>query len=376
MLKTTQGPKSPTNSMPNSDWPFFREQLLDWYQADRRPMPWKAIADPYKIWLSEIILQQTRVEQGLPYYERFVENFPTVVDLAAAEDDAVMKTWEGLGYYSRARNLLKAARLVANEYHGQFPDTYDRLLELPGVGPYTAAAIASFAFDRQVAVLDGNVFRILARFANDDTPIDTGPGKKHFQQQVDAALGKVSARKFNQAIMDFGALVCTPKRAGCAACPLQAKCDGLATNRVYDLPVKSKKMKRRDRHFHYLVIEDEAGRMIIEQRREKDIWQELYQFPLVEADGAGLDPSELAARVDWPADIPSGELEYVRSSPPFRQQLSHQTIIARFHRFRWKAMPDKSKDRLLIKNKMFAKYAFPRVITRFLDDKSLLLNLF
>ncbi|MEM9261357.1 MAG: hypothetical protein AAGA62_17080 [Bacteroidota bacterium] len=174
--------------MPTPNWNFFREALLAWYRPERRPMPWKEHEDPYCIWLSEIILQQTRVEQGLPYYEKFVTVYPTVKDLAAAEDDAVMKLWEGLGYYSRARNLLKAARQVANDYDGAFPNTYAGLLALPGIGPYTAAAIGSFAFDLQVPVLDGNVFRILARFTNNATPIDTTTGRKNYQQQVENAL--------------------------------------------------------------------------------------------------------------------------------------------------------------------------------------------
>lgn len=369
---TTQGVNSPMAT----DWSFFHRQLLGWYRPDRRPMPWKAISDPYRIWLSEIILQQTRVKQGLPYFERFVEHFPTVRDLAAAEDDAVMKAWEGLGYYSRARNLLKAARMVAGELGGRFPDTYAGLLTLPGVGPYTAAAIASFAFDRQVAVLDGNVFRILARFTADNAPIDTGPGKKHFQQQVDRALGEVPARQFNQAIMDFGALVCTPKRADCAACPLRQKCAARATGRVYELPIKSKKIKRRNRYFHYLVVEDGADRTIIEQRGGKDIWQGLYQFPLVETEQPDLVADDLAPSADWPDALPAGELEYLRSSPPYRQQLSHQTIVARFYHFRWANMPNKLSEKYIVKNKMLSRYAFPRIITRYLGDKSLLLDLF
>lgn len=358
------------------DWTLFRTQLLDWYKPERRPMPWKAIADPYRIWLSEIILQQTRVEQGMPYFERFVKTFPTVKDLAAAEDDAVMKLWEGLGYYSRARNLLKAARLVAGEYDGDFPDTYDGLLTLPGVGPYTAAAIASFAFGRQVAVLDGNVFRILARFAGDDTPIDTGRGKKHFQAMVDVALGETPARRFNQAIMDFGALVCTPKRASCTTCPLAKGCKALASGTVYDLPVKEKKLKRRNRYFHYLVIEDGKGRTMIRQRLGKDIWLELYEFPLVEVSSPDLPIDEVDIEASFGAQISTQELEFIRSSPPFRHELTHQRISVVFHRFRWKTMPDEAKGFKLIKNKMFKKYAFPKVITRFLDDKSLLLDLF
>ena len=358
------------------DWNFFRQQLTAWYRPDRRPMPWKAIANPYHIWLSEIILQQTRVEQGMPYYERFVAAYPEVSDLAAAPDDDVMKLWEGLGYYSRARNLLKAARTVVNEHGGEFPDTYAGLLTLPGVGPYTAAAIASFAFGRQVAVLDGNVYRVLSRFAADDTPIDASRSRKHFQASVDAAMGEMPAQKFNQAIMDFGALVCTPKRASCPSCPLAENCAALAQGRVYELPVKEKKLKRRNRYFHYLVIEDEAGRTIIRQRTEKDVWQELYEFPLVETTVAdqALESLDLSSALGNAVDPVA--LEFLRSSPPYRQELTHQRITVVFHRFRWATMPNKLTGYKIIKNKMFNKYAFPKVITRFLDDKSLLLDLF
>lgn len=339
-------------------------------------MPWKAISNPYHIWLSEIILQQTRVEQGLGYYERFVATYPTIQELAAAEDDAVMKLWEGLGYYSRARNLLKAARMVAVEFDGKFPDTYAGLRELPGVGPYTAAAIASFAFDRQVAVLDGNVFRILSRYTNDRTPIDTGKGRKHYQTAVDDALGKAKASRFNQAIMDFGALVCTPKNARCSTCPLAKKCAAFAAGTVYGLPVKEKKLKRRTRHFNFLILTDNSGRTIIQQRLAKDIWQNLYQFPLLETDGPDVATSELAAHPQWPEWLPAGEIEFEKRSPPLRQQLTHQTILATFHRFRWKEMPKNISGQLIVKNKMLFNFAFPRVITKYFADKSLLLDLF
>ena len=362
--------------MTNEDWTFFRNQLLSWYEPERRPMPWKEIRDPYRIWLSEIILQQTRVEQGRPYFERFVEAYPTVNNLAAAEDDAVMKLWEGLGYYSRARNLLRAARMVAGEFGGTFPNTYRELRALPGVGPYTAAAIASFAFDEQVAVLDGNVYRILARFAGDVTPIDTGRGRQSFQALVDQALGDAPARRFNQAIMDFGALVCTPKRADCGACPLNERCRALAEGKVYGLPVKSKKLKRTTRHFHYLVVENDAGLTLIEQRTARDIWQDLYQFPLVESDREGLLPADLAGENTWPKQLPAAELEYLKSSPPYRHQLTHQTIVVRFHRFRWAGLDGYRGEGFMVTDQELRTYAFPRVITRFLDDNSLLLDLY
>ena len=357
------------------DWSYFRRQLLDWYRPERRPMPWKAIDDPYRIWLSEIILQQTRVAQGLPYYERFVEAFPTVADLAAAEDDRVMKLWEGLGYYSRARNLLRAAREVVELHGGSFPPTYAGLRSLPGIGPYTAAAIGSFAFDLPTPVLDGNVYRVLSRFADDATPIDSGRGQKHFQAMVEAALGRTSARRFNQAIMDFGALVCTPKAADCPNCPLREHCAALAAGTVYDRPVKAKKLKKRTRYFDYLVIHDTADNYLLRQRPEGDVWQSLYDFPLLESEGGNRPVSELATGGDWPAGLTATELTFERSSPPYRQQLTHQTIIAVFHRFRCRQLPE-GTPYLITPHKMFENLAFPRLLTRYLAEKDLLLDLF
>ncbi|NJB87053.1 A/G-specific adenine glycosylase [Lewinella marina] len=361
--------------MEQVDWTYFRRGLTDWYRPDRRPMPWKGDRSPYRIWLSEIILQQTRVAQGLPYFERFVAAYPTVGDLAAAPDAEVMKLWEGLGYYSRARNLLKAARVVANEHHGRFPDTYDGLLALPGVGPYTAAAIASFAFDRPVAVLDGNVFRILARYAGDATPIDTGPGRKHFQQLVDAALGTAPAAAFNQAIMDFGALVCTPRAADCPRCPLADHCRARAEGWVYELPVKGKKAERRDRYFHYLVVTDAAGRFLIHRREDRDIWRQLYQFPLLEAGTLDLRPAALMQRDDWPDWLPAEELEFTGRSAPYAHQLTHQRIGTVFHTAHWPEMRDVPPAYLRIDRWELERYALPRVITRYLETDRLTLDL-
>ena len=338
-------------------------------------MPWKEVQDPYRVWLSEIILQQTRVAQGLPYYERFLAAYPSVVDLARAEDDAVMKLWEGLGYYSRARNLLRAARMVANDLDGRFPDTYAGLRTLPGVGPYTAAAIASFAFGRQVAVLDGNVFRILARYAGDSFPVDGSGGRAHFQDMVDAALGDAPAATFNQAIMDFGALICTPRNAACRTCPLSEKCVALGEGQVYELPVKTKTVARRTRHFHYLIVTDAKGRTILQQRTDPDIWQNLYEFPLVEAEGAELRVDELHQLDGWPAWLPVGALSGGHRSPVYRQQLSHQTILAVFHRLTLPPDTELAAEVSWVAKEDLSSFAFPRVITRYLEQKALTLDL-
>ncbi len=362
--------------MTTDRWTYFREELLKWYEPDRRPMPWKAHAEAYNIWLSEIILQQTRVEQGRGYYERFAEAYPTVVHLAAAAEDDVLKLWEGLGYYSRARNLLKAAQMVVREYNGSFPRTYSELRKLPGVGPYTAAAIASFAFGEQVAVLDGNVFRILARYQNSATPIDTTTGKKEFTRLAETALGDAPANVYNQAIMDFGALVCTPRRAACPSCPLRETCIALAEGRVYELPVKQKKLKRRTRYFHYLVLRDEAGRTAIQQRGDGDIWQGLYEFPLIEAAAADTTSDQLPLLPSWPDWLPSEELQFTGRSETFKQQLTHQTIYAVFHQFSWPLLPGSQTGIHITTNKLLKNYAFPRVITKFIENNHLLLSLF
>jgi A/G-specific adenine glycosylase len=357
-------------------WSTFRKALLDWYNPANRPMPWKGIRDPYKIWLSEVILQQTRVEQGLPYYNKFVQHYPTVTDLAAAPDDEVMKLWEGLGYYSRARNLLKAARMVSGELAGKFPGDYNGLRALPGVGDYTAAAIGSFAYDLPTPVLDGNVFRILARYTNSDQPIDDGAGKRYFRSLVEDALGGASARTFNQAIMDFGATVCTPKRASCAQCPLAASCRALAADKVYELPVKRKTLKRTTRYFQYLVLRDDGDNCLVKKREGKDIWRGLYEFPLVETEGPLAQASDLAVYPGWPSSLSAGELNFLRSSLPFKQQLTHQTIVAVFHEFSTDTLPTDCQEYQLAEYKMLDKIALPRVITRFLSENRLHLDLF
>lgn len=339
-------------------------------------MPWKEERDPYLIWLSEIILQQTRVEQGMAYFERFKSSFPTVQKLAKAEDQLVMKLWEGLGYYSRARNLLKAARLVSNEYAGVFPNTYTDLLKLPGVGPYTAAAIASFAYDLPVPVVDGNVYRVLSRFANDSTPIDTTTGRKHYTNQAEKAFAPQQAARYNQAIMDFGALVCTPKKASCQQCPLRENCQALAKETIYKRPVKEKKLKRITRYFHYLVIRDQDHRLLLQQRLAKDIWQDLFQFPLLEREQQGENLSQLIHTPVWPRLISPGDLAFSRTSKPFKQQLTHQTIIVQFHEFKMHTNQNGPDPYFWVEADKVADYAFPKVITSFLAEKSLYLDLF
>jgi A/G-specific adenine glycosylase len=352
----------------------LRRALLAWYDPAARPLPWKAESDPYLIWLSEIILQQTRVAQGLPYFEKFKNAYPRIVDLAAASEPEVLKHWEGLGYYSRARNMLAAARYVATELDGRFPDTYEGIRRLKGVGPYTAAAIASFAYGLPHAVLDGNVFRVLARYLGDATPIDTTAGKRHFGALAEAALDPADPAIYNQAIMDFGATVCTPRRPACGTCPLRADCRARREERIEELPLKAKKIKRRDRHFNYLVIEQ--GRATWLRRRPAgDIWQGLYEFPLLESAGPVRTPRELRALTDWPEPLTDSPVVIRSAGPPRAQQLTHQRIIARFWRLEVTADLSLPADYLRADRENLAKFAFPKIINWYLEDKSLYLNL-
>ena len=262
----------------------FSNSLRQWYLQNKRDLPWRKTRDPYKIWLSEIMLQQTRVAQGTPYFLSFTTAFPTVFDLAAANEEQVLKLWQGLGYYSRARNLHKTAQYVANELSGIFPDNYNDLLRLKGVGEYTAAAIASFSYNEPVPVVDGNVFRVLSRYFNIDTDIAVASAKKEFAALAFEMMPKDKPALFNQAIMEFGALQCVPKNPNCGICIFNTSCAALQKKKVDQLPVKSKKLKVRNRFFNYLVVSDDNDNTIIQKRTAKGIWHNLYEFPLIETD--------------------------------------------------------------------------------------------
>jgi A/G-specific adenine glycosylase len=262
----------------------FSKSLIQWYLQNKRDLPWRNTIDPYQIWLSEIMLQQTRVAQGLPYYLRFTVAFPTVFDLAKASEEEVLKLWQGLGYYSRARNLHKTAQQIAFELDGEFPKTYAELLKLKGIGEYTAAAIASFSYNENVSVVDGNVYRVLSRYFDVETDITSPRAKKEFTQLASELLPNGQANLFNQAIMEFGALQCVPKNPDCANCIFNDSCLALQQKKVAELPVKSKKIKVKTRFFSYLVFRDEANNTIIEKRTQKGIWHNLYEFPLIETD--------------------------------------------------------------------------------------------
>ncbi len=361
---------------------FFRENLLAWFAQNHRPLPWKGERDPYKIWLSEIILQQTRVEQGLPYYQKFVEKYPDVESLAAAPEDEVLKLWEGLGYYSRARNLHFTAKFIAAELGGKFPDDYEGIRALKGVGDYTAAAIASFAYNLPYAVLDGNVYRVLARFFGIETPTDSSAAKKEFAALAQSLLDPARPGDFNQAMMDFGATHCTPQQPKCSTCLLQSQCAAFSTKRVAELPVRSKAVEKKDRFFVYLVAHFRSD-TFVRKRTEKDIWQNLWEFPLLELPAFPADSRELEKAILKSFDVHHSSL-IIHHSKPYRQTLTHRIVTAIFCEIKF---PDDTPNGVFenppFKNclrvsltDLKKNIAVPRIIDRYLRDKALTLTLF
>ena len=306
----------------------FSKILIEWYNENKRDLPWRKTKDPYLIWISEIILQQTRVAQGYAYYQRFISRFPDVFTLADAEEDEVLKYWQGLGYYSRARNLHAAAQQIAQR--GGFPTEYKEVLSLKGVGDYTAAAICSFAYDMPHAVVDGNVYRVLSRWLGLDTPIDSTQGKKQFALAADELLDKSQPASYNQAIMDFGALQCTPASPNCLFCPLADSCLALQTGRVDSLPVKQHKTKVTNRYFHYFYVHA-GGYTYISKRQGNDIWKNLYEFPLIET-AAETSEEEIYALPAFRDFFVEGEEPVIKLvKKGVKHVLSHRVIYADFY---------------------------------------------
>jgi A/G-specific adenine glycosylase len=354
--------------------PPFTQHLLEWHKAENtRSMPWKGEKDPYKIWLSEIILQQTRVEQGLAYYERFVEAFPTIQQLAKAPEKKVFKLWEGLGYYTRCRNLIATAQRVVKEYKGKFPDTYDAIKDLKGIGPYTAAAISSFAFNEPRAVVDGNVQRVIARYFGISTPIDTTSGKKMYQQLAESLLDTEQPGIYNQAIMDFGAVICKPQNPLCSNCPQQADCEAFKHNLVKQLPVKEKSLVKKERWFYYFIIQYQ-DKFYIRQRMEKDIWQNLHEFVLYEAEAPVQEMFQDLAFLKKLMGKQSYSVNHI--SKVYHQHLTHQQIHGQFVTITINKPVTALKDYQLIDKKQLKQFAFPRIINSFLEEKSSLAQLF
>jgi A/G-specific adenine glycosylase len=353
-------------SQKKSSHSLFTRQLTDWHKFENnRELPWKSEKDPYKIWLSEIILQQTRALQGLPYYLRFTAAYPTIIDMAAAPDEEVFRLWQGLGYYNRCRNMLATARFIATTLHGQFPSTYDQILQLKGVGAYTAAAIASFAFNLPHAVVDGNVYRVLSRVFRIDLPSDSTEGKKFFAAKAQELLDPNDSAGYNQAIMDLGATVCTPARPACTQCPLQALCIAHREGITDLLPVKTKKIQVKKRFFHYLLLQYE-NELWIEQRTAKDIWQSLHQPLLIESD-APLDIKEVAIH---PTVATAGlNFESLTFAGQSTQKLTHQIIEARFCNLTFSTRPQVPDSNGKWMNKeTLKKTAFPRTVLSFLEN--------
>jgi len=344
----------------------FTENLLKWNSTENdRKLPWKGIKNPYFIWLSEIILQQTRAEQGLPYYLKFIENFPEVADLAAADEDKVMKLWQGLGYYSRARNLHSAAKCIIDVYEGKFPSKYEDILSLKGVGPYTAAAIASFAFGLPYAVVDGNVYRVLSRYFGIADPIDSTIGKKKFSTLAQELIDKKRPAQYNQAIMDFGAKLCAPANPACMFCPMSANCVAFQTGQIKNLPVKQKKIKKRERFFYYLIL-NKKQEILIKKRTEKGIWRNLYDFPLIETEKE-VDDAELNKLILLNFGIDDSVEK--KASKTYIHILTHQKIYVKFIKIDLKKKL-KNDEFIGVSSKKLIEYAFPKVIDKFLEENS------
>ena len=344
---------------------WFSTQLINWYKQNKRDLPWRTTNDPYKIWLSEIILQQTQVIQGLAYYNRFVERYPTVAKLANAEQEEVLKLWQGLGYYARARNLHTAAKQVVEQFDGKFPATYAELRMLKGVGEYTAAAIASFAFKEAHAVVDGNVYRFLSRLFGISEPIDGTQGKRIFSELAHELLNKKQPDMHNQAIMEFGSQYCKVQQPNCNDCIFSSRCEAFKSGTVLDLPVKAKKTKVSLRFFHYLILLDKKKNFVLRKRGEGDIWQGLYEYYCIETAGADEFP-KLKVHEKF-KQLKAKEIVLIARSKWYKHQLSHQLINARFYTL--SAEYKLPEGCISCNSEKMQKMSLPRLITKYLEDQ-------
>lgn len=344
----------------------YSRHLLAWYDKNKRELPWRDTKDPYKIWLSEIILQQTRVAQGLNYYLAFIDNYPTISHLAAASEHEVLKLWQGLGYYSRARNMHTAARYIKEEFNGRFPRDYESIRALKGVGDYTAAAIASFAYNLPYPVLDGNVMRVYSRFLGIKEPINSSEGRKKLQKAAAELLPKEAPGAYNQAIMELGALCCLPKKPDCKSCPLQSSCYAYAHHLTAKLPVKTVKAKPRDRYLNYLVVKN-GHKLVLRKRLEKDIWQGLHDFPCIET-LKPTNPVKLTKSAQWQAFF--GKIKPVIEpvSAPYTHILSHQKLHTNFISIKLnKPLKKLPANCFWIKQGEIEEYAVPRLIESYIS---------
>ena len=358
----------------NKQYKCFVDNLLQWnLESNTRKMPWKGEKDPYKIWLSEIILQQTRVEQGLNYYNNFIDNFPNIHLLANASETIIFKLWEGLGYYTRCKNLIATANFISKELNGVFPDKYEDILKLKGIGPYTAAAISSFAFNLPHAVVDGNVFRVLSRYFGISIPIDSTNGKRIFTELANKLIDVKNPAVYNQALMDFGAIICKPQIPLCLNCVLQLECIAYNQSTIAILPVKEKKIIRKTRWFYYLIMEH-GGKQYVRKRGAKDIWENLYEFILIEKE----TPQQWEILKDHPeikSLLNENTFEIEHISPGYKQLLTHQIIHGQFIKIKISKPLTGSTYEAMYPEEI-CKLPFPKFIATYLKDKNVSLNLF
>lgn len=347
----------------------IQSKLVQWFENHQRELPWRSHPTPYYVWLSEVILQQTRVSQGLDYFNRFVERWPSLRNLAEASEEEVLKMWQGLGYYSRARNLHKCAKEVVRLFDGELPADYHQLVKLPGIGPYTAAAIASIAFGLPHAVVDGNVYRVLSRLFDIDIPINTDEGAKTFAILADELLDRYRPGLHNQAMMEFGALQCLPSNPDCLFCPLQTYCLAFANGTVSLRPVKIPKTKIKTRFLNYLVIKDKENNLYLRKRQGKDIWENLYDFPCMESDHA-LSYDEVIENPEFALFIQDKAFQVVRISSQNTHKLTHQTLIATFFEIKiLDFLPVIQENNiLLVPEKDLGKYPIPKLIDNYLNS--------
>lgn len=342
--------------------------LINWYQANKRNLPWRETQDPYRIWLSEIILQQTRVNQGMRYYLDFVQHFPDIFSLADAEESEVLKHWQGLGYYSRARNMHQTAQNIVQQYKGRFPTRHEELLALKGIGTYTASAIASFAYNLPFAVVDGNVYRVLSRLYNIGIPINGKEAPGLFRDLAQELLDKQQPGLHNQALMELGAICCTHRNPNCPECPLKEKCLSLAAGNMLQRPVKEKKNAQKKRFFHYLFIHDKQGRFLLRKRMQKDIWQHLWEFPLIESDQK-ISKEALMQEASHLSVFEGASFWEMPHS--FKHTLSHQIIMAVFYPIEVERFPKIfSEEYHCIDMNALGNYAIPRLIELFFESYS------
>jgi len=343
----------------------FSSQLISWYKKNKRDLPWRLTKDPYAIWLSEIILQQTRVDQGLSYYNKFIENYPTVIDLANATEESILNLWQGLGYYSRARNLHYTAKNIKENYNGIFPSNYDEILKLKGVGEYTAAAISSFSYNLCHPVIDGNVYRVLARIYGIKEAIDSSIGKNIFKNLAYELIDKKNPAIYNQAIMEFGALQCKPKNPDCENCPFILECNAFKNKLIDQLPYKEKKIKQRNRYFNY-IVNTENNSLILNKKGENDIWQGLYDFPLIETTKSLTTIKELMVHIKKTYKIKPKYFTLKNISEEYKHILSHQKIHATFWVIEGINLSFLQSKLLIISKKEINNYPIPKLIENYL----------